>query len=159
MQTQKTVEGQGGRRQRGFTFIEMMIVVAVMGILAAVAYPSYIQFITKSNRRAAQSFMLEVSSRQQRYLLDARSYADASVSDPAQANSIAKLLLISPSPDVARNYDITSPVKAGSKPPGFTVEATPKGNQAARDSGCGKLTIDEAGAKSVAGSQGVSACW
>lgn len=159
MQTQKTVEGQGGRRQRGFTLIEMMIVVAVMGILAAVAYPSYIQFITKSNRRAAQSFMLEVSSRQQRYLLDARSYADASVSDPAQANSIPKLLLISPSPDVARNYDITSPVKAGSKPPGFTVEATPKGNQAARDSGCGKLTIDEAGAKSVAGSQGVSACW
>lgn len=134
------------RRASGFTLIELMITVAIVGILAAVAYPSYLTYLTKSNRRAAQSFLLEVSSRQQRYLLDARSYAA----------DLATLQMSTP-PDVSRNYTITTAPKAGTTPPGFTATATPTGTQATRDAGCGNLTIDETGAKTASG--GGATCW
>lgn len=133
-------------RQRGFTLVELMITVAIVGILAAVAYPSYLTYLTKSNRRAAQSFLLEVSNRQQRYLLDARSYAA----------DLATLQMSTP-PDVSRNYTITTAPKAGTTPPGFTATATPTGTQATRDAGCGNLTIDETGAKTASG--GGATCW
>lgn len=145
-------------RNKGFTLIELMITVAVIGILGAIAYPSYLTYVVKSNRRAAQSFLLEVSSRQQRYLLDARTYADAS--STTAPNDIATLLFISSPPDVARNYDVTSPrtaPTASAPQPRFTAVATPKGLQLARDSACGTLTIDETGAKTASG--GGATCW
>lgn len=135
-------------KQHGFTLIELMITVAIIGILAAIAFPSYIQYITRSNRAATQGYMLEVSGMQQRYLLDARAYA----ADLPTLNASA------PS-NVAQNYTIQTAPKAGTTPPGFTVTATPINNQLARDTKCAILTIDETAAKTASGSGGVSACW
>ena len=52
-----------------------MIVVAIVAILAAIAFPSYQEHLRKSRRAAAQSFMVDVAARQQQYLIDARSEA------------------------------------------------------------------------------------
>jgi type IV pilus assembly protein PilE len=131
----------------GFTLIEVMIVVVVVAILTAVAYPSYRDYIIRANRSAAQTFMLEVASRQERFLLDARAYAA----------SIAALGMSVP-PSVSTNYTITSAAVAG-PPPGYTVTATPVGKQLADDTKCGTLTIDATGAKTASGSGGVSQCW
>jgi type IV pilus assembly protein PilE len=60
--------------QSGFTLVELMVTVAIIGVLAAIGYPSYTRYIVKANRSAAQSFMLTVASQEERFLLDARTY-------------------------------------------------------------------------------------
>jgi len=135
------------RKSRGFTLIEVMIVVVILGFLAAIAYPSYQDYVIRGNRSAAQSFMLEAASMQERFLLDARAYAA----------DIAALGLSVPS-SVSTNYTMTSAATAG-PPPGYTVTATPIGNQLAKDTLCGTLTINATGTKTASGSGGVSQCW
>lgn len=55
------------KKTQGFTLIELMIVVAIIGILAAIAYPSYQEHVRKTKRTDAQADMIELASRLQRY--------------------------------------------------------------------------------------------
>jgi type IV pilus assembly protein PilE len=60
---------------RGFTLIELMIVVAVVALLAAVGYPSYRDHVARSQRSAGQQLLSDIAQRQEQYLLDRRQYA------------------------------------------------------------------------------------
>lgn len=123
------------KHAQGFTLIELMIVVVIVGILAAVAVPSYQNHVIKSNRAAAQAFMVDVENRQKQYLLDARSYAP----------DVATLSMAAPA-DVSKNYTLSIAVTAA--PPAFTITATPiAGTRQASD---GALTLDSSGAKTPA---------
>lgn len=121
------------RYAKGFTLIELMIVVTIVGIVSVIAIPQYSQYVIRGNRAAAQAFMMDISSREKQYLLDARTYAA----------DLATLTMTAPA-DVTRNYTLTISAPAG-PPPSFTITATPVvGSKQAND---GVLTLNDAGAK------------
>ena len=132
------------KHERGFTLIEMMIVVAIIGILVAIAYPSFQGHLRKGRRAEAQSVIMDAANKQQQYLLDARTYALGST-------ALATLNVVPPT-SVTNFYTITVTPAAATTPPTFTITATPvAGSQQAPD---GTLTIDNTGQKTLAGSAG-----
>lgn len=137
-----------GRIQRGFSLIELMIAVVIVGILAAIAYPSYVQYTVKSKRAAAQGFIMGVANKQEQYMLNARQYA-----------TTLALLGVAVPEDVSRNYTITEPIPVTATPPGYTITAVPIGSQATNDTVCGNISIDQAGTKGISGTGTVAECW
>jgi len=127
------------KKSRGFTLIELMITVAVIGILASIVYPSYMAQVRKSRRADAQAALMNIAARQQQMLLDTRSYS-ATVAD----------LNITLPISVVQNYAITIMLGTATVPT-FTATATPSGSQVS-DS-CGALSLDQSGTKLA------SACW
>lgn len=127
------------RHQSGFTLIELMITVAVIGILAAIAIPSYSAYVVRSNRATTQAFMISVANRQEQYLLDARAYAVASNNAELAAN-----VKVSVPSEVSKYYEI-SVAHVSSNGRTFLITATPKtGTMQATD---GNLTLNHLGAK------------
>ncbi len=131
----------------GFTLIELMITVAVMALLAAIAYPSYVRYTSRANRSAVESFMLEVSSRQERYLVDTRSYAP----------DLGALSMTTPN-SVSPHYNV-SITNVTTNPPGYQVDAVPIGSQLSDDAACGTLSLSSTGAKAASGAGGEAVCW
>jgi type IV pilus assembly protein PilE len=65
----------GNRRTRGFTLMELMIVVAIVGIIVAIAFPSYQKSVGRGQRNAAQGYAVDIAQREEQYFLDNHSYA------------------------------------------------------------------------------------
>jgi type IV pilus assembly protein PilE len=130
---------QGGnmKKQRAFSLIELMIAIAIIAVLGMIAYPSYQSYLRKGHRAAAQTFMLDIASRQQQYLLDTRTYA----------SDIPGVLKLAPSADLAGRYTFAV-VPAAGPPPSFVITATPVTGSS--QDGDGALTLDNLGNKTPA---------
>jgi type IV pilus assembly protein PilE len=124
----------------GFTVIELLVAVALVGILATVAYPSYQDHVRRTNRSEVQQFMMDVANREEQYLLDVRRYGTCC---PPQVTSSDINLTV---PErVLRSYDVTVEVSNDSTPPSFTITATPLANTLQTSDG--ELTLDSRGNK------------
>jgi type IV pilus assembly protein PilE len=124
-------EAASSARNRGFTLLEVMIVVVIVGILAAIALPSYQAHLRRSARTEAQTLLTDAATRQQQFLVDKRSYA----------SSLAALNLATPASIVTKfNFPVTA---SDGPPPSFTLTAQAVGDQA-RDK-CPTLTITDSG--------------
>ncbi|MDB2385817.1 type IV pilin protein [Shewanella sp.] len=126
-------------RQRpslGFTLLEAMIAVVIIGILSSIAYPSYIGYVTKAGRSEGMTAILKVANLQEQFYLDNRTYT----------NDLTKLgLTASPnSTFVTENghYKISS--TGGTQ---FTITASAEGSQKRRDLTCQTITLSDIGLK------------
>lgn len=150
------------RQQQGFTLIELMIVVAIIAVIAGIGYPSYTQYVTKAKRSAAQGFMLQIASREEQYLADARTYTDLFTTPVGNA------LYMTPPAETTGKYTFSITVItlnthadyiANAALPQYIITATPQGGQATSDTKCGTLTLNSVGTKGESGTGTVADCW
>jgi type IV pilus assembly protein PilE len=129
------------RSTRGFTLIEVMIVVLIIGILSAISYPSYQRYVMRSHRADAAQFMLKMDTRQKQILIEQRAYATA----PNALNVSSQGWGCTAANCSNGRYTITfnPAVNNAATPPSYTICATPAPNQSAD----GTLTLTSDGIK------------
>ncbi|WP_054113786.1 type IV pilin protein [Marinagarivorans algicola] len=143
------------KNRQGFTLIELMIVVAIVGILAAVAIPSYQQYIEKSRRVDAKETLMRLATLQERFFFQRSSYT----------NDLTELGVAgTPALSPEGWYQIAMTHTPGCTGTGtslscsaFTITATAIGAQA-NDTRCTSFSIDHALRQTATGTDAVN-CW
>ena len=139
------------RTARGFTLLEVMVTVAIVGILAAVSYPSYTSYMVRTQRAAATACLTEMGQFMERVYASNLRYD--------QNNGAATAL-----PGVQCRTSLSSryTISFASGEPtdrSFRVQAVPQGTQATGDAQCATLSLTQAGTKAISGGGTVANCW
>jgi len=135
------------KTQQGFTLIELMITVAIVGIIAAIAVPNYSEYIKRASRAEAASALLDAANKQEQYFVDNRAYS-TSFSD-----------LGIQSKTETGHFELTINVVNSNE---FTITAKPIAGAVKGDADCTSLTINDVGLKGATGSKGntdINYCW
>lgn len=134
----------------GFTLLELMIVVAIIGLLAAFAYPSYMDSVTKSRRADAKATLLNLAQQIERFYSENHTYTGAAAA-------------VGGSPQASPEgwYQLTINITGGGT--AYTLTAAPQGQQASHDTQCKSYTYNNLGQEGVTGtpapSWSASDCW
>lgn len=134
-----------GRGSRGMSLIELMVAVAIVGILTTIAYPSYQRYVTRTHRSAAKACLFQYVQFMERYYTTKLSYQGAAPELGCQAES-----------GMDRRYEFEV---IDGEPGTYTITARPISTQETLDAQCGILSIDHTGARTISGGGSVDHCW
>ncbi|WP_337120768.1 type IV pilin protein [Pseudoalteromonas sp. B131b] len=132
------IENAAAKKNSGFTLTELMIVIVIIGILYAVALPSYTSYIQQSRRADVQQVLLQQTAVLERQYTRVGGYPDTFTFSASDYYSFKY------------TSDASKGASNGSE---FIIEVTPKGAQSGDE--CGKLSVNQSGTKSASKSQ----CW
>jgi type IV pilus assembly protein PilE len=134
----------------GFTLIELMIAVAIVGILGTIAAVSYSSQIQKSRRTDARSALLDLAGREEKLFSTTNAYGNT----PAQLGYGTATTPITAMPVGSGYYTVAVTVAAGT----YSIVATPTGTQA-NDTQCATLSVNQLGVQSSTGTATTATCW
>lgn len=135
---------------KGFTLIELMIVVAIVAILAGIAYPSYQDSVRKARRADATEVLMRVAQAQERHFTQFGRYASSLEGGAVSAENLG---MTAASLDSEGGFSTVSLSNAGTTTYTLTATITPA------DPDCGDLTLNQIGEKGESGSKDVDFCW
>ena len=142
-------------KNRGFTLIEMMIVVVVIGILSAIAYPSYVRYVIKSKRTECRAIIMQVMQQQERFYTQQNTYL--AFAKPTTAAAAAALSMRSMSGDTfEKSACLLSAAACSGSTIGVCVQVT--GEPVKADPEVGNITMQSDGTKGCTGTDQTK-CW
>jgi type IV pilus assembly protein PilE len=145
-----SIRSSGRRSNAGFTLVEVIIVVLIISVLAAIAYPAYQNSVVQTRRNAVKACLSEASSFMERFYTTNLRY------DQTIAGAAVALPPCAAGTDITNHYTVALTAVGRNN---YTLTATPINLQAARDTKCGTLSINNIGTKTKTGTDTVDFCW
>lgn len=138
-------------KTRGFTLIEILIAVAIVALLAGIAWPAWQGYVTRSHRTAAQACLMQQSQFMERFYTQNMSYSTSRDGDNVSlpgGGCISEM-------EATYSFELEQVDDSS-----YLLTASPQGVQESRDSQCGVLSVDETGRKSASlDVNGTGRCW
>jgi type IV pilus assembly protein PilE len=129
------------KTSQGLTLIELLIVISIIGILSAIAFPSYQRYLTQARRTDGQTALMDLAARMEHYAIVYHHYSKEVLSNNQSPEGW---------------YHLNIPLISDTD---YALEAIPQKAQADTDKACGTLTLNHLGQKGHSGEDATKKCW